>query len=447
MRRLLLACLCMTGLVHDAGANGRPANTSTISFKKGDPGYVLAGMTFGVLVSKDGGGRWDWMCEEAVGYGGMYDPDYAVSSTGAVFATTFDGLRVMRDGCSFGPTAFGTKFVSTTTVGADGTVYAGITDAKTDVNPGDARIYRSDDDGVTFPVALAGSPGVVNDWWESLEVSTMDPQRLYLTGYRFVPNPAGGSNIRVHILSRSENGGTVWTGLPVAVFGTMPNSTIGIAGISHANPDIVYVRVALADNALVDDLYRSTDKGVTFTKVLSKKGPMAVVVRANGDVIAGTPNDGTYRSTNGVDFTPVAGAPHIRCLVETPTGELWACTANFGTPQVPPDGFGIMKTTDLATWTGVLKFQNIHLPVACGTDTIQYQKCDHNPSVDIWCGMCQQFGCDAQRQCANGDVTELDGPPRTDPKGCCQSGPDAPAGALVLGSAVALVALRRRRRS
>lgn len=446
MRRLLLGCLCVAGLVADAGANGRPANTSTISFKKGDPSFVLAGMTFGVLVSHDAGATWDWMCEDAVGYGGMYDPDYAISPTGAVFATTFDGLRVMRDGCSFGPASFGTKFVSTTAVGADGAVYAGVADAMTDTNPGDAKIYRSTDDGATFPVA--GSPGVVNDWWESLEVSVKNPQRLYITGYRFIPNPAGGTNIRQQILARSDNGGVAWTPLGVDVFATMPNSTISIVGISPTNPDVVFVRVTLEDNAIVDGLWVSTNAGVSFTKVLSKKGPMAVVVRANGDVVAGTPIDGSYvSSNNGTAWTPLANAPHIRCLTENAAGEVWACTANFGTPQVPADGFGIMKSTDLASWSGVLKYQAIHQPIACGTTTVQYQKCDRNPTIDVWCGLCQQFGCDPERQCAGADGEPEDGAPTQSPKGCCQSGPEAPAGGLVLGSAIALVVLRRRRRT
>ena len=47
------------------------------------------------------------MCEAAVGYGGTFDPDYAYSPTGALFATTFNGLNVMRtagDSCTFAAT-------------------------------------------------------------------------------------------------------------------------------------------------------------------------------------------------------------------------------------------------------------------------------------------------------------------------------------------------------
>src|SRR5439155_10159275 len=84
-----------------AAANGRPPGTSTIHFRQGNEQDIVVGLTFGVIISHDGGTTWHWMCEKAVGYGGMYDPDYSYSSTGAIFATTFDGLKVMRDGCSF----------------------------------------------------------------------------------------------------------------------------------------------------------------------------------------------------------------------------------------------------------------------------------------------------------------------------------------------------------
>src|SRR5262245_41553537 len=98
--RIVLASLCVLALAVDAGANGRDPYTSTINFKQGNDQEIIAGMTFGAVVSHDGGATWRWMCERAIGYGGLYDPDYAYSTSGAVFATTFDGLKVMRDGCS-----------------------------------------------------------------------------------------------------------------------------------------------------------------------------------------------------------------------------------------------------------------------------------------------------------------------------------------------------------
>src|SRR5215208_4692201 len=108
----LCGLLALLVTSHDASANGRAAGTSTIHFRRGMQREVVAGMSFGLLLSRDGGATWSWMCEDAIGYSGTYDPDYEFTSTGAVFATTFTGMKVMRDGCTFGMPN-GTKFVST----------------------------------------------------------------------------------------------------------------------------------------------------------------------------------------------------------------------------------------------------------------------------------------------------------------------------------------------
>ncbi|MBV8762214.1 MAG: hypothetical protein JO257_33290, partial [Deltaproteobacteria bacterium] len=68
-----------------AAANGRPDGISTINFKPGDPKEIAAGATFGALFSHDGGATWHWMCEKAVGYGGIWDPDYAYTADGTLF--------------------------------------------------------------------------------------------------------------------------------------------------------------------------------------------------------------------------------------------------------------------------------------------------------------------------------------------------------------------------
>src|ERR1700733_3951756 len=96
--RMAIALLATTGV---GLADGRAPATSTIHFQRGAEQNVAAGMTFGLLFSHDGGSSWTWMCEAAVGYGGTYDPAYAYTRTGTVFGTTFNGLAVMRDGCSF----------------------------------------------------------------------------------------------------------------------------------------------------------------------------------------------------------------------------------------------------------------------------------------------------------------------------------------------------------
>jgi hypothetical protein len=145
-------------------------------------------------------------------------------------------------------------------------------------------------------------------------------------------------------------------------------------------------------------------------------------------------------------WTELTSAPHINCLVENTAGEVWACTQNYGSPQIPMDGYGIMKSTDLVTWTPVLKYQEIDGPVACPEDTLQYMRCDRPPAMGGalgWCGLCDQLGCDPKRSC----VAEPDGPPKKEGGGCCETGDNNKVpGAVAIGAMVGIVLSRRRKR-
>ena len=452
MRRLLVAW-SWVALTTSAFANGRPPGTSTITFRPGQESTIAAGTSFGLLISNDGGVTWNWMCEDALPYGGAYDPDYTLLSSGTLFATTFEGLKANRDGCVFdsvlAPPPPGQKFFSTTTRGPDQALYVAASD------PSDGKVYKSTDDGMTFPTSSL--PGQLADWWQSLEVAPSDASRLYLAGFRFVQTPTGAA--KVLLLYTSTDGGTSWTPLPVYDFTSMSNSTLDIVGVSKTDANTVYARVSLADNVASGAIYKSTDGGASWVPILGKPSSIAFLVRANGDLVAGTQTQGAFVSTNGGEtWTALVGAPHINCLVENTAGEVWACTQNYGSPQVPTDGFGIMKSTDLSTWTGVLRYQDINQPVACPASTPQYTKCDRNPNPAAgWCGLCAQLGCDPKRPCSN-DLP--DDPPDAQPVdagssggshtgtggGCCDTRAGRAPSALALATALGVLLLRRRRR-
>lgn len=425
--------------IHDAAANGRPPGTSTIHFRHGHEADIVAGMSFGLLLSHDSGATWYWMCETAVGYGGTYDPDYEYTATGALFATTYTGIKVQRDGCTFGAPNT-TSFVSTVAQGPDGEMYYGAADTPMGGNPGDTNIYRSGDDGMTWQGASA-PPGIPNDWWQSLEVAPSNGSRLYLAGYRTVAGPSG--NTKMYLLFRSDDGGDTWQALPTTAFATMPNSTIEIAAISPVDPDVVFARVKLEDNMVSDAIYRSLDKGMTWERLFGKPAAISLLARRNGELVEATQTLGARRSTdNGKTWTDLVDPPHIGCLAENSAGEVWACTQNYGGMQGLGDGYGIMKSTDLVTWTPVLKYQEIKAPVACADGTPQQTTCDQQ----MWCGLCSQLGCDAGRPECGGPV---EAPVDPGDKGGCCKGSAAPApGALVLvfGAAALLLRPRRRRR-
>jgi hypothetical protein len=456
--RIALAGLLVLGLAATATANGRDPYTSTINFQRGNDQHIVAGMTFGVVVSKDGGTTWQWMCERAVGYGGQYDPDYVYTTSGAVFATTFDGLKVMRDGCSFNATPPGMTFVSKVEGGSDGALYY----AAADSVAADSKIYKSTDDGMTFPTSA--NPGAPGDWWSSLAVAPSNAQRVYVTGYRL-----DGMNPKIHLLFTSSNGGTSYTAMTMNVVagGTItvsPNSTIEIVGISPTDPLTVYAKVTFEDGTMGDSIYKSTNAGQSWTKILSRnsKFGLAFIARKNGTCVAGTRELGAWKSTScDASWTDLANEPHIGCLYENAAGLLWACTQNYASPllDLPSDGFGIMTTTDLTTWTGVLKYQDIQAPVPCAAGTVQEDQCvqRYMDQQSQWCCLVPQLGitstaidCTGALECfgvvADGAPdagTTIKPPPDDD---CCGTG-NGRSSALLSVLVAAVLLFRRRRPS
>ena len=362
MTRTWVAGAVCLGLVlaGDAAAHKRDPYAVAIHFQPGNPAHVIAGTTFGLVASTDGGTTWRWACEQALAYQDPYDPDYAYGATGAVLMQTFVGLRVASDACSFAATPLGAKFASKVAAGDDGALYAAVSD----VDTADAAIYKSTDGGATFPVAVTPA---ISDWWESIEVSPVDAQRVYVAGFRVGPP-------RVQLLFRSDDGGASYTELASTGLDAGMDSRIRVAGIGPA-ADTVYLHVT-QDPASGggDAIYRSTTAGASWTKILTTTDPYGVsfLVRRSGQLVAATRTMGAQKSDDGgTTWQPIASAPHIASLAETPAGVVWAGTQTYakprdpGLPEVPADGAFLMTSTDLATWTPRSALADIVEPLAC----------------------------------------------------------------------------------
>jgi MYXO-CTERM domain-containing protein len=452
MRRIALAGLLIAALAPAAFANGRAPGTSTIHFRQGHENDIVAGMTFGALLSHDNGATWHWMCEAAVGYGGLWDPDYSYLQNGSLFATTFTGLKVSTDGCTFGNTPPGNLFVSSDEASGTDLLFAA-------ADMHDDKIYKSTDSGVTFPTSATPAGAVDGDWYTSIVYAPGDATRVYLSGYRFTGS--GQQTMKSLLLYKSIDGGATFTamgqvGLPANV---STSASIDVVGVDPANANIVYVKTSYADGTATDVIYKSTNGGASWTSILSKADTIAFLVRSTGELVAGTKSLGVSHSTNGgTSWTPLANAPHINCLAENSAHEVWACTQNYGDTMamIPSDGYGIMKSTDLTTWTGVLRYQDITGPVDCAAGTVQHDTCVGM----IWCGLrpqlgitstvvdCSALGVDGAPDAGNGSSGSNGSNGNNgggNKKGCCDTGPGS-APPLVMGLLVAGTLLLRRRR-
>jgi photosystem II stability/assembly factor-like uncharacterized protein len=450
--RLALACVLLAALLVSplgASANGRPPTTSSITFRQGHESDIAVGLTFGLLMSHDSGKTWTWMCEDAVGYSGEYDPHYAFSPSGALFATTHDELKVVRDSCTFtaANTAIPTEtFASIDALAGDHSVYYAAAEAPDESHgvAGDYKIYKSNADGTQF-APTAGQPAGLVSWWQSLSPAPSDARVLYLTGYVFTPNPAGGST-KEQRMFRSDDSGASWLRLPLdpAQVTVAPNSLIDVVGIAGDDPSHVYIRVTYDDNTTNHSLYRSIDSGVTWHRINRKPSKLdAFVVRAalhsghHDLIVGGSTFDAEISHDDGETWTVLASPPHGRCLVENAAGELWACAENYGTNGVANDSAGIVKTLDpeAGPWTKVLRYQDLTEAASCPSGSKQ-AACSA-----MWCGVCAQLGCtpSAAYTCA----APMEAPLKAG--GCCDGGAGG-TGALAFALPLGMLLLRPRRR-
>ena len=247
-------------LASAAHANGRPPLTNGIHFQPNDPHSLYVATTFGLLVSHDDGCTMSWVCEQNIGYGGEWDPKYAIGTDGTIFATTYTGLRVSHDGgCSFvtatselapgSPNRIADVWIDALDVGPTGLVWVGTAESG---QPNE--VYLSSDNGVTFNALGLNSSTI---FWKSLRAAPSNLARAYVSGYEVAPPTA-------HIL-RTDNMGGMWTPSPLTnvVYGSTP--LLLIMAVDPTNSDIVFMISQGSNNASGDRLYRSADAGMTWT--------------------------------------------------------------------------------------------------------------------------------------------------------------------------------------
>jgi hypothetical protein len=355
-----------------ARANGRFPATGGLATQANNPQRMIAETTFGALLTTDGGVTWHWTCELNIGYTGIFDPVYAFTSTGAILATTPDGLAISRnDGCDFNVAGapLGDQWIGDVTLGPDGSIWAA---TATGAQQND--VYVSHDDGMTFaPTGLPFSAG----WWKSVRVAPTDMQRIYVSGYQL-----GGVGMPPSpLLFRSDDGAMTWTPIP---FDFMGESQLKILAVSPINEDVLFARI---DTSVTDYLLRSDNGGMSWTQVLSIDDNItAFTIRADGmTAIMGTINTGAQISTDaGLTWTPITTPkpPKMACITERSDGVLFACGANWN-----PDNMAIARSTDGMNWTKVMRFVEIADQFQCPATSKHSVKCG-----PLWMGLECQFG-------------------------------------------------------
>ena len=332
VRAIAIVALCCG--IPTASADGRPPLTNGIHFDRSDPHTLYVASTFGLLISHDDGCTMSWVCEADLGYRGTWDPKYAIATDGTIFATTFTGLRVSRDGgCSFTTATselprgarnrIADLWIDALDLGPTGDVWVG-----TAVSGAPNEVYVSHDNGVSFAAVGLQSPKI---FWKSVRVAPTNLARVYAAGYEVAPPTA-------HLEISSDGGGT-WSPSPLTgvAYGSTP--IVLVAAVDPTTPDTLYL-TSVGANRASDKLFRSTDGGRTFRDVLDSPGPIqnVVVQDAHRVYVATMVQSGTakiagpiYASTDGgATFAPIPNAPALACVGLAPDGARIGCPASWG---------------------------------------------------------------------------------------------------------------------
>jgi photosystem II stability/assembly factor-like uncharacterized protein len=356
-RALALALAVTTALLPaPAAANGRfPAARYLVAGPGDDASVIAVQTTFGIALSTDGGRTWRALCEDAIGFAGMYDPSLVVARDGAVLASLPDGLAVLRPTyCDFArpPTAPAVTVLDLAADPASGRIVAAL--APLD---GPNGIALSDDDGATWHAGWSSAEFYV----QTVDLAPGLPSRLYASGFTRAGAP---------VLYRSDDGGATFT-----------ETTRDFAGGQDAYIAVVDAR--RADTLLVRSnahaggtlLLRSDDGGTTFRELVRTRAHMLGVAAVPGSEtlwVAGSGgDDGILRSTDGGRTWRVVNRDFTALCLRYHRGVLYACADEALT------GFALAWSTDGGEhFTPLLAFEDLRGPDVCPAGSQVRARCE-----------------------------------------------------------------------
>jgi hypothetical protein len=279
-----------------ARAGGRYPATNALVVSPADANVLVLRTTFGLLVSRDAGKTWNWICGSAMGTGGNEDPAMAVTKGGALLGGMSAGLSISPDtGCSWhlAPELTGWAAVDVAVRADDprrALSLAVSTPASRGAVPAKSRIFATEDDGAHW--APLGAPLDPSTSFQAVGVAPSDPRRIYASGRSSKREPGAGdvSLLALLALSVSDDAAATWVERPMPADARTETSAY-VAAVDPYDADRVYVRTSP-----VARLYVSEDAGRTFHAVLSFRGEMqGFALSPSGQTIyVGGPADGLW---------------------------------------------------------------------------------------------------------------------------------------------------------
>jgi hypothetical protein len=275
-RSLLVAtsCVCSSPV---ASANGRYPIANQLVISPKDPADLVLRTTFGLVLSRDRGKTFGWVCEKAAGFVNNEDPPVEVTADGTILVASSQALSVSHDGgCAWSMSLAELSIVDADVDPSNPARTVAIASLSLD---GGTRsgLEESLDNGSTWHalgVDFEGLPATI-------AVAPSSPRRVYASG------TSTGAAL-TPLISTSDDDGAHWQSYPLELEQiTVPF----LAAIDPQHPEVVYVRAPTAQGK--DVLVVSHDYGQHFSAIFRANGGLyGFALSPDGSQVAvGGPND------------------------------------------------------------------------------------------------------------------------------------------------------------
>ena len=344
-----------------AAANGAFPNVSQLVADPDDPSHMVLRATFGLLVTRNGGADWDWLCEAGMGYQDI-EPPLTVLAGGTILLGLPNGVgRSDPSGCDF--------------ASASGLTASVVDVSRVVARPGEAvalsvtettsQVWRTTDGGQSFEKLGIELRDFVAT---TLDVAPGDPKRLYVSGVG-TDGP---------LLLRSDDRGETFEATELPKTDTARRPFIALVG---PDDDTVFVRL----DGLPGYLLASRDAGATFEQVLELRVPIQGFSLSpdRQSVLATNSFDGSYRADlETLEFE------RISC--RGPSCLLWTSQGLFGCGSNLTDGYVLGSSGDHgATFERVVDLSCVRGPLACDEDSSTGSTCE-----SVWPAVQMQLGAE-----------------------------------------------------